>query len=73
MSRYAVTGEELPAREVDAMAAALGQAARAAGQGSVIVISADAQASHQSVITVMEAARRQGLTQLTFAAQTGGQ
>ena len=44
-----------------------------AGQGSVIVISADAQASHQSVITVMEAARRQGLTQLTFAAQTGGQ
>ena len=71
--RYAIAGAELPTREVDAVAAALGQAARAAGQGSVIVISADAQASHQSVITVMEAARRLGLTQLTFAAQTGGQ
>ena len=69
--RYMIAGQELPAR--DTVAAALSRAASAAGQGSVIVISADAQASHQSVITVMEAARRQGLTQLTFAAQTGGQ
>ena len=68
-----IAGQELPARDTDTVAAALSRAANAAGQSSVIVISADTQASHQSVITVMEAARRQGLTQLTFAAQTGGQ
>jgi len=36
----------------------------------VIVINADANATHQSVIHVMEAARAAGLTQLTFATQT---
>ena len=40
-----------------------------AGKNSVIIISADASATHQSVISVMEAARRQGLAQITFAAQ----
>ena len=35
----------------------------------MIIINADAQASHQSVINVMDAARRVGLTQLTFATQ----
>jgi len=38
----------------------------------MIIISADAQASHQSVMMVMEAARRNGLNQLTFAAQSSG-
>ncbi|MGP1518071.1 MAG: ExbD/TolR family protein [Ottowia sp.] len=71
--RYAIGGEELPARDATSLGAALARAASQAGQGSVIVISADAQASHQSVITVMEAARNHGLTQLTFAAQTGNQ
>ena len=37
----------------------------------MVVISADAQAHHQSVMLVMEAARRNGLSQLTFAAQLG--
>jgi biopolymer transport protein ExbD len=36
----------------------------------VIVINADANATHQSVIHVMEAARAAGLTQITFATQT---
>jgi tetraacyldisaccharide 4'-kinase len=36
----------------------------------VVIISADATAPHQSVITVMEAARRVGLTQITFATQS---
>jgi biopolymer transport protein ExbD len=35
----------------------------------VIVINADAQSPHQSVITVMEAARNAGLTRLSFATQ----
>ncbi len=38
----------------------------------MIIISADAQANHQSVMMVMEAARRNGLFQLTFAAQAPG-
>jgi biopolymer transport protein ExbD len=36
----------------------------------VVIISADAAAAHQSVITVMEAARRTGLSQITFATQS---
>jgi biopolymer transport protein ExbD len=45
---------------------------RAAAQGSTnatIVINADAQSPHQSVITVMEAARLAGLNRLSFATQ----
>ncbi len=41
-----------------------------AGKDSVVVISADASARHQAVVTVMEAARRSGLTQITFATQS---
>jgi biopolymer transport protein ExbD len=44
-----------------------------AGKETVVVISADASARHQAVITVMEAARRSGLTQITFATQSSGQ
>ncbi len=45
---------------------------RAAAQGStapIVVINADAQTPHQSVITVMEAARMAGLSHLSFATQ----
>jgi biopolymer transport protein ExbD len=38
----------------------------------LLVIHAGASAAHQSVITVREAARRCGLTDITFAAQTTG-
>ena len=37
----------------------------------VVVISADAKATHQSVIRVMEAARVAGLTRITFTTQSG--
>ena len=43
------------------------------GKDSVIIISADASSSHQSVITVMEAARRSGLNQITFATESSAQ
>lgn len=36
----------------------------------VIIISADAKATHQSVITVMEAARLAGYNQVTFTTET---
>lgn len=41
----------------------------AGGPDAVILLSADANASHQSVLQVMDAARRAGLSQLHFAAQ----
>ena len=67
--RYAVNRQPLEARSVDAVARAL----RAlAGKDSVLIISADATAPVQAVVTVMDAARREGLTQITFAAQSGG-
>ncbi|RYY59284.1 MAG: biopolymer transporter ExbD [Comamonadaceae bacterium] len=67
--RYAVNKTVLPDRSLDSVAAALG-AASGNTQGSVVIISADASAPHQSVITVMEAARRAGLMQITFATQS---
>jgi biopolymer transport protein ExbD len=36
----------------------------------VVIINADAQATHQSVVHVMEAARQAGLLHITFATQT---
>ncbi|ABI59458.1 ExbD/TolR family protein [Nitrosomonas eutropha] len=38
----------------------------------IIVISADAKATHQSVITIMEAARTAGYNQVTFATEVTG-
>jgi len=47
---------------------------KAAGNGKepTVIISADAQTTHQSVINVMEAARQAGLTHVTFATQSSG-
>jgi biopolymer transport protein ExbD len=67
--RYMVNRQPVAGRSVEAMAAALAEAAKA-GRESVIIISADATATHQSVITVMEAARRSGMSQITFATQS---
>jgi biopolymer transport protein ExbD len=70
--RYSVQGTALAARSVDAVAQALAEAAKA-GKDSVVIITADAAAPHQSVINVMEAARRSGLSQITFATQSSAQ
>jgi biopolymer transport protein ExbD len=67
--RYMVNKTLVEGRGMEALGAALADAAKA-GKESVIIISADANATHQAVITVMEAARRQGLTQITFATQS---
>ncbi len=69
--RYSINRNLLPGRSVDVVAAALSSAATA-GKDSVVIISADAASPHQSVITVLEAARRTGLSQVTFAAQNAG-
>lgn len=67
--RYAVGRVALEGKTVADMVEALRNAATA-GKDSVIIISADALAPHQSVVSVMEAARRVGLQQITFATQT---
>jgi biopolymer transport protein ExbD len=66
--RYVINQRVLEARGVDTLAAALSSAA-GTSKDTVIVVSADASATHQSVINVMDAARRVGLSQLTFATQ----
>lgn len=67
--RYAVNKTTVDGKSVESVARALGEAA-SAGRDSVVIISADATAPHQAVVTVMEAARRVGLTQITFATQS---
>lgn len=74
---YSVNKVPVAQRGVLALAAALADANKAlgtlvAGKEPVIIISADAQATHQSVISVMEAARQTGLNQITFATQKTG-
>ena len=66
---YAVNRVPVTGRSLDALAAALLDGAKA-GKESVVIISADASAKHQAVVTVMEAARRSGLNQITFATQS---
>ncbi len=67
--RYSINKATVQGRSVEVLAGALQDAAKA-GKDSVIIISADALASHQSVIAVMEAARRVGMNQITFATQS---
>ena len=66
--RYTVNKTAVYGNGVDTLSASLKNAAQA-GKDTVVIISADASAAHQSVVSVMEAARRAGLTQITFATQ----
>ena len=67
--RYMVNGNEVAGGDVGQIASAL---TKAAGDGKepTIVISADAKATHQSVVNVMEASRQANYTHITFATQT---
>ena len=67
--RYAVNKKPIDGRSVEALAAEL--VAVAAGSAEMmLIVSADATAAHQSVINVMDAARRAGIAKLTFATQS---
>ena len=68
--RYMVNGNEVAGKDVATIASAL---TKAAGNGKepTIVINADANATHQSVVNVMEAARQASYTHITFATQIG--
>jgi len=69
--QFSVNRQLVNTRDVQGLSQALAQATQSI-DSPMIIISADAQASHQSVMMVMEAARRNGLNQLTFAAQSPG-
>ena len=66
--RYSVDRQAVEGRSVELLAAALRSAAEQR-QDPFIIISADATATHQAVINVLDAARRAGLLKVTFAAQ----
>lgn len=65
---YAINEQTLPAGGVAAIADAL-KAAAGTQTDPTIVINADAKATHQSVIDVMEAARVAGFARITFTTQ----
>ncbi|MEY4733348.1 MAG: Biopolymer transport protein ExbD [Pseudomonadota bacterium] len=65
--QYAINKSPVGGSSVSALAAVL---APMASKDTTLVISADAMASHQSVVNAMEAARRSGLSQITFATQS---
>jgi biopolymer transport protein ExbD len=67
--RYAINKQVFKFSTVAALAEALRQAAQGSND-PIVVISADANTTHQSVVHVMEAARLDGYTHITFATQT---
>ena len=66
--RYVVNRMPMQFHSPQAFADELRRAAGAAAE-PVVVINADANTSHQSVVNVMEAARLAGLNRITFATQ----
>jgi biopolymer transport protein ExbD len=67
--QYVINRNPVPFKSTEQLAEEL---RRAGGplKDPVIVISADAAATHQSVVRVMEAARIAGLSQITFTTQS---
>ena len=69
--QYAVNDMPASFNSVEEFAVILRSAA-GSNPDPMVVINADAQANHQSVVNVMESARTAGYGKLTFATQTGG-
>jgi biopolymer transport protein ExbD len=69
--RYLVNGKEANGAVVSELSSALAQAGAQgpAGKEPTIIINADAKATHQSVINIMEASRLANYTHITFATQ----
>jgi biopolymer transport protein ExbD len=67
--QYVINRTPVVYRSIEQLADELRRAGGAL-KDPIIVISADAAATHQSVVRVMEAARLAGLTQITFTTQS---
>jgi biopolymer transport protein ExbD len=65
--QYAINKSPVGGSSVGALVAVLTPLAH---RDATLVISADASATHQAVVHAMEAARRSGLSKITFAAQS---
>lgn len=70
--RYVVNRKPVDGRSVELLTAEL-SAVAAGSTDLIVIVSADATAAHQSVVNVMDAARRAGLARLTFATQSSGE
>lgn len=66
---YAINDSAAATSSVEGLVEAL-RAAAGSEKDPVVVISADAHATHQSVIRVMDAARRAGYPRVTFVTQS---
>jgi biopolymer transport protein ExbD len=67
--QYVINRSATPFTSIEALSDVLRRAALNQ-KDPIIVISADANATHQSVVRVMEAARVAGLSQITFTTQS---
>jgi biopolymer transport protein ExbD len=68
--RYVINRDRVDGRSVEALTTAMSALAQTMKE-PIVIVSADAHAAHQSVINVLDAARRAGLARVTFAAQKG--
>ncbi len=68
--RYSINRKAVDGRSVEILTAELATAV-AGRPDTMVIISADAMTAHQAVVNVLDAARRAGLSRLTFAAQSG--
>ena len=66
---YAINNRGVPYTGIDSLVSSLKTAAGTQADPTII-INADAKATHQSVINVMEAARRAGYGRITFTTQS---
>ena len=67
---YAVNGAKIEGRTLQDLSAALAGLRKT---DSALIIKADASASHQSVVNVLEAARMNGVVKIAFATQNSWQ
>ena len=67
--QFVVNRRPLPASSLVDLVDALQQAAQERSDTTVVIM-ADAAATHQSVVNVLEAARQSGLSHITFSTQT---
>lgn len=67
--KYSINGRTIQFTNVDSLSSDM-KAAAAGKKDPVVVINADAQATHQAVVFVMQAAQMAGLGQVTFTTQS---
>ncbi|CAG0971159.1 Biopolymer transport protein ExbD [Methylophilaceae bacterium] len=66
--RYVINGQDVEDKSTDGISLALRKAA-GDGKEPTVIIEADAEATHQSVIKVLDASRKAGFPNITFPAQ----